>query len=166
MNPLGTGGFPFVTTVTSMTDNRQPVMGLDCARRWRNGATARCTGPTLRPPSAPQLHRRCNARRFQRPGIAHDFRPFERRDVAKNCPESRRKHRSLEMSSTITPRLLSEKDAASYCGVTVRWLRDRRWRGTPEGCAPGPAVTLLGRLVRYDVQDLDSWIEARPRRRS
>lgn len=64
----------------------------------------------------------------------------------------------------IVRRLLPESDAAAYCGVTVRWLRDRRWRGTPEGCQPGPPVTVLGRLVRYDIQDLDTWIEKCPRR--
>jgi hypothetical protein len=51
--------------------------------------------------------------------------------------------------------LISEKDAALLLGVSVALLRKQRYLGT--GC---PYVK-LNRLVRYRVEDIDSYVLAR-----
>lgn len=51
--------------------------------------------------------------------------------------------------------LMTTEQAAVYLGVTRRALEAMRWRKI------GPAFVKLGRLVRYRVSDLDSYIEAR-----
>jgi predicted DNA-binding transcriptional regulator AlpA len=50
-------------------------------------------------------------------------------------------------------RLLKTKDAAEYLGMSERTLRNWHYLST------GPKVTQLGRAIRYDIKDLDVWIE-------
>jgi len=50
-------------------------------------------------------------------------------------------------------RLLKTKEAAAYLGLSVRTLENWRYQGR------GPKVTTLDRTVRYDLRDLDAWIE-------
>lgn len=54
-----------------------------------------------------------------------------------------------------TKQRIPEKEAAPYIGMSRMFLRISRMRGT------GPTYLKLGRSVRYDVRDLDSWLESR-----
>ncbi len=54
---------------------------------------------------------------------------------------------------------LTAQAAADYLGVTTDWLARRRMRGD------GPKFLRLGgRLVRYDVRELDRYLEASTRK--
>jgi hypothetical protein len=48
--------------------------------------------------------------------------------------------------------IVTEKDAAPYCAVSIAFLRKCRARGT------GPAFLRMGRTVRYLRDDLDAWL--------
>ena len=50
---------------------------------------------------------------------------------------------------------IREKPAAKYIGMSVPFLRLGRMRGD------GPPYLKIGRAVRYDVRDLDRWLESR-----
>jgi len=60
-------------------------------------------------------------------------------------------------SISIVPRLLTVRDAARYLGVSTSYLN----QGRLDGLSKSPGFVRLGRCVRYDVRDLDAWIEAR-----
>ncbi len=64
---------------------------------------------------------------------------------------------STQRPDTMNPRLLSADDAAKYLGVSVYFLRESR-RGLTKTAAP--KFIRFGRSVRYDLRDLDAWIEA------
>ena len=57
------------------------------------------------------------------------------------------------MNHEIQSRLLTEKDSASYLGLSQAALRELRYKGT------GPVVVRWDRKVRYDRKDLDAFIE-------
>lgn len=59
------------------------------------------------------------------------------------------------------PRLLDERAAAAYIGMSPAYLRMDRYRGHVGGRTPGPAYLRLGRAIRYDTADLDAWLAAR-----
>ncbi len=50
--------------------------------------------------------------------------------------------------------LIDEKQAAQILNVAVQTMRNRRMQGRP------PKYVKLGRSIRYDVSDLDAYIEA------
>jgi predicted DNA-binding transcriptional regulator AlpA len=53
------------------------------------------------------------------------------------------------------PRLLTTEAAAEYLSLEPGTLENWRYKGT------GPPVTRLGgRAVRYDIKDLDAWVDA------
>lgn len=52
------------------------------------------------------------------------------------------------------PRLMSQKDLASYLGKSTAWCERARWAGT------GPRFIRLGRHVRYRVDDVLAWVES------
>ena len=54
--------------------------------------------------------------------------------------------------------LLDEKTTADLLGVSKRWLQSRRQVGD------GPTYIKVGRLVRYKVDDLETWIASNRRR--
>lgn len=56
--------------------------------------------------------------------------------------------------------LLDEHGAASHISMSVAYLRADRVRGHPGNRTPGPPYIKLGRAIRYDVRDLDAWIDA------
>jgi len=58
--------------------------------------------------------------------------------------------------SSITPAALDETDASAYLGITISFLRAARL-----GRCDGPAFVRYGRAVRYPVEDLDNFIDAR-----
>jgi predicted DNA-binding transcriptional regulator AlpA len=53
--------------------------------------------------------------------------------------------------------LLKDTDAAEVLGCSVSWIRQLRVRGD------GPSFVKVGRLVRYRLIDLQTWINARVR---
>jgi predicted DNA-binding transcriptional regulator AlpA len=57
--------------------------------------------------------------------------------------------------------LLSEAAAAKLIGMSVAFLRMDRCRGTLGNRTPPPPYLKLGRTVRYDRADLDSWLTER-----
>ena len=61
--------------------------------------------------------------------------------------------------STTEPRLLTEREAASYLNVSSAFLRKSRSDGPRAGHAPAPPHIKVGRMVRYALTDLDHWIE-------
>lgn len=50
---------------------------------------------------------------------------------------------------------IPEKEAAPYIGMSKMYLRISRMRGD------GPPYLKIGRAVRYDVRDLDRWLESK-----
>jgi predicted DNA-binding transcriptional regulator AlpA len=57
----------------------------------------------------------------------------------------------MSAPSKIAPRLLTKAEAAAYCGISAA-LFDR--------LCPVRPLRFSERLVRFDVSDIDSWIEA------
>lgn len=53
-----------------------------------------------------------------------------------------------------SPKLLTEREAAERLSVSVQTLR--RWRGP---LATGPAVTRLGRAVRYHPDEIRAFVQ-------
>lgn len=63
-----------------------------------------------------------------------------------------------EAMTETAKRILDETEAAEYIGMSKYYLRAWRRRGFKNG-TPAPAYIKLGRSVRYDVNDLDRWLE-------
>ena len=60
--------------------------------------------------------------------------------------------------TTNTPfRLLTTEEAAVCLSVSVHWLKASRFR--PE--LDGPPFIKIGRMVRYDLRDLEEWMARR-----
>jgi len=57
------------------------------------------------------------------------------------------------MNDTITPRLLTVRQTAAYLAISDRKL----WQLTQENRLP---AVKIGRCIRYDIADLDSFIVA------
>jgi hypothetical protein len=57
--------------------------------------------------------------------------------------------------------LLDEFAAAEHIGMSVAFLRSARSRGILGNRTPPPPHMQLGRSVRYDRADLDTWLNAR-----
>lgn len=61
-------------------------------------------------------------------------------------------------------RLLTSKEAANYIGLGESYLRQVRMTGRIGGrMAPSPHIE-IGRSIRYDKADLDTWIDSFPKR--
>ncbi len=61
-------------------------------------------------------------------------------------------------------RLMPERDAAAYLGLSRSYLRNARSTGALPGRVPPPPFLRLGRLVRYERQALDEWLERHAQR--
>lgn len=59
---------------------------------------------------------------------------------------------NFEMIDRSNDRRLNEKETATYLGCTVSFLRKHRLFKT------GPSFLKLGRLVRYQIQDLQAYL--------
>lgn len=57
-------------------------------------------------------------------------------------------------------RLLRESEAARYLGVSRSFLAQSRMDGQRENRTPAPPFIKMGKMVRYDIDDLDAWISA------
>lgn len=55
---------------------------------------------------------------------------------------------------------LTEAEAAAYLRVSRSFLRQSRMNGSRKGHAPPPPYSKIGRMVRYQVKDLDEWLES------
>lgn len=55
-------------------------------------------------------------------------------------------------------KVVNEKEAAAYIGMSLSYLQHDRCYGAEKGKMPGPAFVKLGRSVRYLITDLDQWI--------
>jgi len=55
-------------------------------------------------------------------------------------------------------RLLTEKQAAPYIGMSRSFLRQSRMNGKRQNRTPGPPFLKIGRKVLYLVDDLDAWL--------
>lgn len=62
------------------------------------------------------------------------------------------------MSNTIARRMLTTIEAAEYLTVAPQTLARQRVEGR------GPPYLKLGGSVRYDLRDLESWLDAQRRR--
>jgi len=54
--------------------------------------------------------------------------------------------------------ILTEKEAATYIGMSRSFLSQDRMNGYRVNRTPGPTFIKLGRSVRYHIRDLDEWI--------
>ena len=52
-------------------------------------------------------------------------------------------------------RMMNEKDAAAYLGMSVKWLQQGRCKNF------GPSYVKLGKAVRYAQAELDRYVENR-----
>jgi hypothetical protein len=66
----------------------------------------------------------------------------------------------LETYMVEHPTLLTETEAAVYIGMSTAYLRMDRCRGHVGKRTSGPAYLKMGRVVKYDVRDLDAWLAA------
>jgi hypothetical protein len=64
-----------------------------------------------------------------------------------------------QAEAPITPRGMSEVDAARYIGVAPISLRQGRCEGRREKRMPPPPFIKLGRKIIYLKDDLDRWLE-------
>jgi len=55
-------------------------------------------------------------------------------------------------------RILTEKQAAPYIGMSCSFLRQSRMNGRRQNRTPGPPFLKIGRKVLYLVEDLDTWL--------
>ncbi|WNJ99932.1 helix-turn-helix domain-containing protein [Thalassospiraceae bacterium LMO-JJ14] len=55
-------------------------------------------------------------------------------------------------------RLLTTSEAAEWLGMSVHWLKTSRFR--PELDGP-PFIRIGRRTVRYDIHDLNAWLDRR-----
>jgi len=55
-------------------------------------------------------------------------------------------------------RALSEKEAATYIGMSRSFLAQSRMDGQRENRTPAPPFIKIGRAVRYLREDLDTWL--------
>lgn len=61
------------------------------------------------------------------------------------------------MNDSVKKRYLSNEEAAIYIGFKPSTLRLSRHTGTLAG-VDTPEYLKIGKVVRYDVQDLDQWL--------
>lgn len=69
-------------------------------------------------------------------------------------------HSEYEAMAT-KPELLGEIAAADFIAMSVPFLQAGRSRGITGNRTPTPPYLKLGRLVKYDVRDLETWLLAR-----
>ncbi len=61
-------------------------------------------------------------------------------------------------SGSSRPRLLTEKQAAPYIGMSRSFLRQSRMNGRRQNRTAGPPFLKIGRKVLYLAEDLDAWL--------
>jgi predicted DNA-binding transcriptional regulator AlpA len=56
--------------------------------------------------------------------------------------------------------VLTEKEAATYIGMSRSFLSQDRMNGYRDNRTKGPDFMKLGRSIRYHKEDLDAWLSA------
>lgn len=64
-------------------------------------------------------------------------------------------------ASTLSPRAVSEGEAARYLGVSQSSLRKGRMAGRRSVQMSSPPFVKMGRRVVYLIEDLDRWLQIR-----
>ena len=64
----------------------------------------------------------------------------------------------IPFGGTPRHRLLTEKQAAPYIGMSCSFLRQSRMNGERQKRTPGPPFLKIGRKVLYLTEDLDAWL--------
>jgi len=64
------------------------------------------------------------------------------------------------MTNEITPGLIKQNEAASYLGLSEATLERDRWRG-----GDIPFIRVGPRSIRYDLNQLDAYLESRTGRK-
>ena len=64
----------------------------------------------------------------------------------------------IPFGGTLRHRLLTEKQAAPYIGMSCSFLRQSRMNGKRQNRTPGPPFLKIGRKVLYLAEDLDAWL--------
>ena len=64
------------------------------------------------------------------------------------------------------PLLLNTKQAALVLGVSTAYLAASRSTGRKEGRTPAPDFIPIGGQIRYRRDDLEKWVQDRPRRQA
>lgn len=62
--------------------------------------------------------------------------------------------------SHITPRVLTEIEAARYISMSRSFLAQSRMDGLRDNRSPAPRFIKIGKSVRYFKEDLDKWLES------
>lgn len=65
----------------------------------------------------------------------------------------------MSISSSVSPAVLNEKQAARYIGMSVYFLQKDRAEGKLSGRTPGPRWIKIGRRVLYSKCELDNWLQ-------
>ena len=69
---------------------------------------------------------------------------------------------TIDQALEIKKEALTEKDAATYIGMSRSFLRQSRCYGNRDGHTRAPPFIRLGpRTIRYLRADLDEWLESR-----
>ena len=71
---------------------------------------------------------------------------------------NRREFEGQDMQVPHSAGALNEIEAARYLSVSRAFLRQSRMFGDRPGRAPGPPFLKIGRMIRYRVADLESWL--------
>jgi predicted DNA-binding transcriptional regulator AlpA len=71
--------------------------------------------------------------------------------------QSKNEPRYVDEAAANEPRYVDEATAAAVTSMSRAWFQRARWAGT------GPPYIKLGRSVRYRLDELISWFEARKR---
>jgi len=67
---------------------------------------------------------------------------------------------NAEDRQPVERRMLTEREAVRYIGMSRSYLAKARCEGNLPGRTPGPKYCKIGRAIRYDIHDLDAWIDA------
>ncbi|MDX1975006.1 MAG: helix-turn-helix domain-containing protein [Rickettsiales bacterium] len=70
----------------------------------------------------------------------------------------------MQLNKSFEKKALTEKEAASYIGMSRSFLRHARIDGNREGHTSAPKFIKIGRAVRYPKEELDSWLAHFPRK--
>ena len=71
-----------------------------------------------------------------------------------------RHNREIHTKTPVEKRVLTEREAAEYIGMSQAFLRQDRMNGPRHRRTLGPPYIRIGRRsIRYLLEDLDGWLE-------
>lgn len=86
--------------------------------------------------------------------VLYHTRGFEQENITNESTVTQGAKLHMENSEQALQLRINEADTAKYTGMSRPWLRLQRMRGK------GPAFIRIGRAIRYDIRDLDAWLQA------